>query len=542
MSLQIIQQHILEFLSSSKPEVLAISGAWGVGKTFAWNQELVNCRDDKALEFDKYSYVSLFGVNSLEVLKATLFENLIDSTLIGSDPSLKSLKDNTVSMSKSLGQKSLNQIKNLPFLKNASSVLDAMSYMYVSNSLICIDDLERKGNALSSKDILGIVSQLKEQKKCKVVLLLNEASISDSPDYKEFKEKVIDKEITFNPTPSECIDLIIPNDFALIETVRECAETLSLTNMRVISKAYSLMSKCLQHCSDLDPEISRQICHTITLFTTSYYCSSSNKRIPPIDFLTANSFSRLSTEESNDHKRWRGLLVAYQFNYVDDLDKALFQIVESGFIDIEPFKATAEKTNKKLIESIQENAYREIWKEFYNSFCEEADFVERFMLITKSAISSISAANLSSSVRLLRELGQQSKASDLIEFFVSKNLELARLNYLDKYDDFGHEIDSELIESATAALNNSPNLEPTREFLIRVCTSYDTSEEDKARMSQITESEFYDFLKKESGEPWRKLLKQSSGEHAEANAKSALKKIAQESKLNEIRLKRLGLD
>ena len=309
MSLQIIQQHILEFLSSSEPEVLAISGAWGVGKTFAWNQELVNCRDDKALEFDKYSYVSLFGVNSLEVLKATLFENLIDSSLIGSDPSLKSLKDNTVSMSKSLGQKSIKQIKNLPFLKNASSVLDAMSYMYVSNSLICIDDLERKGNALSSKDILGIVSQLKEQKKCKVVLLLNEASISDSTDYKEFKEKVIDKEITFNPTPSECIDLIIHNDFALIETVRECAETLSLTNMRVISKAYSLMSKCLQHCGDLDPEISRQICHTITLFTTSYYCSSSNKRIPPIDFLKANSFRRLSTEETNDHKRWRGLFV-----------------------------------------------------------------------------------------------------------------------------------------------------------------------------------------------------------------------------------------
>lgn len=263
MSLQIIQQHILEFLSSSEPEVLAISGAWGVGKTFAWNQELVNCRDDKALEFDKYSYVSLFGVNSLEVLKATLFENLIDSTLIGSDPSLKSLKDNTVSMSKSLGQKSLKQIKNLPFLKNASSVLDAMSYMYVSNSLICIDDLERKGNALTSKDILGIVSQLKEQKKCKIVLLLNEASISDSSDYKEFKEKVIDKEITFNPTPSECIYLIIPNEFEWFETVRECAEILSLTNMRVISKAYSLISKCLQHCDDLGPEISRQICHTI---------------------------------------------------------------------------------------------------------------------------------------------------------------------------------------------------------------------------------------------------------------------------------------
>ena len=208
MSLQVIQQHILEFLNSSEPEVLAISGAWGVGKTFAWNQELVNCRNDKTLAFGKYSYVSLFGVNSLEVLKATLFENLIDSSLIGSDPSLKSLKDNTVSMSKSLGQKSIKQIKNLPFLKNASSVLDAMSYMYVSNSLICIDDLERKGNALSSKDILGIVSQLKEQKKCKIVLLLNEASISDSTDYKEFKEKVIDKEITFNPTPSECIVVV----------------------------------------------------------------------------------------------------------------------------------------------------------------------------------------------------------------------------------------------------------------------------------------------------------------------------------------------
>ncbi|EAU1940231.1 hypothetical protein D6G06_25420, partial [Salmonella enterica] len=67
-----------------------------------------------------------------------------------------------------LGRGSWSKLKELPYIKSAAPAIDAWSFMSVSDSLICIDDLERKGSSLELKDVLGLISLLKEQKKCKV--------------------------------------------------------------------------------------------------------------------------------------------------------------------------------------------------------------------------------------------------------------------------------------------------------------------------------------------------------------------------------------
>jgi hypothetical protein len=45
-------------------------------KTYTWQTELDRARAAQALELKRYSYVSLFGLNSLEGLKLSIFENL----------------------------------------------------------------------------------------------------------------------------------------------------------------------------------------------------------------------------------------------------------------------------------------------------------------------------------------------------------------------------------------------------------------------------------------------------------------------------------
>jgi len=64
----------------------------------------------------------------------------------------------------------------------------------VRNQIVCIDDLERVGDGLSIKDVLGLVSFLKDQRKCKIVLLLNNEELQDraATDFKSQLEKVID--------------------------------------------------------------------------------------------------------------------------------------------------------------------------------------------------------------------------------------------------------------------------------------------------------------------------------------------------------------
>ena len=72
----IVTSEIERFLKSTDPEVLCITGEWGVGKTYTWQTVLDRMRSRKETGLHRYSYVSLFGVNSLEALKASVFEHL----------------------------------------------------------------------------------------------------------------------------------------------------------------------------------------------------------------------------------------------------------------------------------------------------------------------------------------------------------------------------------------------------------------------------------------------------------------------------------
>jgi hypothetical protein len=50
--------------------------------------------------------------------------------------------------------------------------------------LIYIDDMERKSKGVDIAEIIGLVSFLKEQRDCKVIIILNDDSLKD-----EAKEK-----------------------------------------------------------------------------------------------------------------------------------------------------------------------------------------------------------------------------------------------------------------------------------------------------------------------------------------------------------------
>ena len=69
MSIEVVQNQINAFLGSDKPEVIAIKGAWGVGKTYTWKKFLLAAKEVNGVALKRYSYVSLFGINSLDAFK-----------------------------------------------------------------------------------------------------------------------------------------------------------------------------------------------------------------------------------------------------------------------------------------------------------------------------------------------------------------------------------------------------------------------------------------------------------------------------------------
>ena len=177
---------------------------------------------ENRLALDRYSYVSLFGINSLETFKYAIFENVVSKKLIGSEASIETFKENSSELTRALGRKSLRWITG-GVLRNFTAAVDSLSFLSVNRTIICIDDLERKGSNLSIKDVLGLVSLLKEQKKCKIAILVNDNDEGLS-DYTKYREKVIDAEVKFAPTAAECASIAFDSEGYIYEVLIELAK------------------------------------------------------------------------------------------------------------------------------------------------------------------------------------------------------------------------------------------------------------------------------------------------------------------------------
>jgi Cdc6-like AAA superfamily ATPase len=207
-----IEPTLKYLLTRSDPFICLVKGQWGVGKTYFIKKFI---RENRAvIAKSNFAYISLFGVSSIEELIQAIFVNSVstktlDTTLsdaLSSDEALTTRAKYLFDRAKPL----LARAGGLPiFGVNAMRgfTLGTMAHFFNRNSLIVIDDLERHSAGLSVRDILGVITQLKEERGCQIIIVMNEDALTKDSDssYFETKEKVIDRELTFEPTVDEAI-------------------------------------------------------------------------------------------------------------------------------------------------------------------------------------------------------------------------------------------------------------------------------------------------------------------------------------------------
>ncbi len=206
---------------------IAITGSWGVGKTYFWNK----FREDYPSK-NKYVYVSLFGLESLGDLKTHIYSNIENnhSTIeiprwIRGLPSI--LKDTRISQ----------------FGINASAkVFDSLMFNQVKDAIICFDDFERMSNKLDIKDVMGLANQLKLEKNCQIILILDESKTEDKnkEKYSEYKEKLIDETIIINSVEPLIRENTNGIDEQLVDLMIKFADGLEIHNFRFFQKVIKL--------------------------------------------------------------------------------------------------------------------------------------------------------------------------------------------------------------------------------------------------------------------------------------------------------------
>ncbi|RLB69467.1 MAG: hypothetical protein DRH07_10650 [Deltaproteobacteria bacterium] len=556
MSIEIIEKQIDRFLASEAPEVMSIKGAWGVGKTYAWNKYLGHAKNQNKIALTKYSYVSLFGINSLDDLKFSIFENMVDRRSIGRKPTVESFKTNTAELLKSLGKKSLPIISSGTSLDHYPSMINSLSFLSLGKTIICIDDFERKGNSIEAQDILGLITQLKEQKKCKVVLILNDESLSkdSSIDYIKLREKVIDTELRFAPTAEDCVKIAL-NGEKIARQLGENIVKLKINNIRIIKKIEKLSALLVPLLRIYEDEVLSQALRTLTLLSWCYYGQANNT--PDYGFVVSRNgaFGDLDDDIvlSLQQQNWCAALRNYDNYSTDNFDLQIAGLVENGYVDEKRLLAEATVLNGKVLAARSEDSFQEAWKKFNESFADDSQEVIACLSDSfKNNAKYISPANLDGTVRLLRYLGKDRLATKIINLYVEKRESELELFNLETSSFSGEIKDQEVIATFSKkyeSLRTKQTLPDICDFLLDNDSS---CEEEEIQLSRATTAEYVELFKSQQGTKLSQYIdlclkfsrQGGMAEHQQLiseKASAALKIIGKESKLNASRVHRFGI-
>lgn len=493
MSIKTVELEIARFLSSEEPEVLCISGAWGVGKTFTW---MKNVKDAAEISLPQYSYVSLFGQNSLQDVRNSIFENARSTTVEKKEAARSRAEELAKRISRGLA-------RYRPALRGfvpdgAIAFSERFLFATMQPQIVCLDDLERAGDQLSKKDILGLANQLKEEKKCKVVLLLNSEALGD--DQSEFNrqiEKVADVVLEFEPTPEEAAEIGISEDAPLPELIRQHTQNLGIRNIRTIKRVEAVCGRLAEHLVDFDERILRQAIHTAALFV---FIKFQPEDAPSRQFVLEYNHIAIG-EDEDDHPEWRSLLTDYEFGHVDEFDFAVAEGVSSGFLNREMLRKFADQLARSLTLQDQDSSFQKAWDRYHYSFDDDQDEVlDQMAAAFERCVESISPLNAAGTAQFFKDLGRSQQSRTLAEFYVENRDEPQEFWDLEN-SLFGSEIRDEDIRELFRTKYESfePPLEDPAQILIRINKQSGWNQRDIDRLAELTEDEFFEMLKTPQG-------------------------------------------
>jgi len=559
MSISLVEKEIARFLESPAPEVICIRGKWGVGKTYFWNEFVRMAKERDAIALKSYAYVSLFGIDSLERLKYSIFENRVGKENIGIEPSVKTFKSNASAVIKQLGLKSLGIISSLPHAKNYASAFQSLSFLSLKETIICIDDLERKGDELPMKDVMGLISLLRDRKECKIAVILNDGELKNEnkEEFSRYHEKVIDASLLFDPDPKDCVRIAVKSTDQTADRLRAAVTTLGISNIRIIKKIERLVVRVAPILKDFHPNVLNQAVQSLTLLGWSAH---SDDAAPPLDYLLhrrGKNYYGLQDDEKmpDDERAWNSLLDDFDFTMADEFDIELLRGIKHGYFDEAALLNQASELNKRLEAEEGEGSLRAAWDLYHDGFEDnEAELVAAICSAYRQNVELVTPTNLDAAINLLNDLGRSDEAIDTLNFYVEHRGENRDLFDLSS-NFFGDDVTNPDVRAAFDRQYESfKDDRSPAEVLVQIATNHAWGRRDITLLLKLSADDYFTMFKELRGSNLSKAIKtglqfgkfndaDQDMKDISAKVEEALARIGRESQVNRRRVqKKYGVE
>ncbi|MEN6669213.1 P-loop NTPase fold protein [Psychrobacter sp. B38] len=445
-----LEKRLADLIDKESSFAIALTGEWGIGKTHFWKE--FYHKKHKDLGVSKYSYVSLFGVDSIDALK---FE-------IALSTHATTQKKDYLTGLKGIFKKGLDAI-DLPKLEGTGvtlslgkGLISSAITSLIGDTLICIDDIERLSKNLDIKDVMGLVNHLSLEKNCKVVVILHEGKADKK--FREYKEKVFDEILILNDSLSMVKETV--NDDEIFPIYEEFYQTMGVRNLRFYQRVQKIYQEIIKHSSSLSKlskeEILRQILIIklvndipkvldVDMRELETYFSEDGLDDRLDIFLKSDDEALKATVRTKKDDVEEKLSKFYPNFRMEGWTEVVIELITNIDIDSEKFERLLNQDliNEKSLESDREK--RDLMTE-YHSLSPENGFNQRlFDNVTRRIdIDKEDLNNLSFHCNILRKNGAIDLANQLqeqIEMYISSKV-LESSEFWHKHQWYSHRVES----------------------------------------------------------------------------------------------------
>lgn len=269
-------------------------------------------------------------------------------------------------------------------------------------------------------DVLGMASHLKEERKCKVVLILNDEKLAGDAeaDFRRYLEKVVDMAMLFEPSIQECVEIGVGERSPLADDIAKYMEALGISNIRVVQRVKRLVDELIPLMKDRDPRVLGEAVRTLCILGWIEYLPD---QAPPWHFVKDRFFMPAAAMlprgggESPEAKAWNEQLDKVDMGELTELDMALQIAVRQGYFDEEALAGFVDLIERRIKNADIEEKLRRAFHLYHSTLApNEDDVVASFQEVVRSHPERVAAVTLNAVVMALRALGRDKEASELI--------------------------------------------------------------------------------------------------------------------------------
>jgi len=233
--------------------------------------------------------------------------------------------------------------------------------------------------------LIGFVEYLVQELECKIIIIYNENYLVENDEASKkvldtYREKVIDREFTFNPTLEEKLDMLLKEN-PDVELIKEVFHRTRTNNIRIIRKTCWLIDELIPLIKNWEPSLRNQIITNSIILNVAKFDTEFQKHFPiePDTIPSLIDSSIYKDKMPNEIMHIASKIESLKYSPIEQLDRLIFgaiQISSTITIQSEFIKQGEIRNQQEIKDRIikkSDDALKDIYELYYNSFADNTE-------------------------------------------------------------------------------------------------------------------------------------------------------------------------